>query len=151
MDTISESTRQEQQKSMADFVIRDMILACVSTHLRKRNMPSPKGISLPDNETFFCERGKTPTTLRIYSKDGTTDFLIEVKRIPERISNMEEVRAIFNNGTKIKEWLCPNYDLEKPTKEDLALCENGLYCENHWGCHTFRHFNGTRGDDDGKV
>lgn len=48
-------------------------------------------------------------------------------------------------GRRIKEWDCPKFDTKEPTEEDLKECR--VVCENHWGCHTFRHIHGARDEE----
>lgn len=59
---------------------------------------------------------------------------------------MDEAKACVEKNKKpILELVCPKYDMENPTEADLEEC--GDICENHWGCHTYRHLRGTRTDN----
>lgn len=62
-----------------------------------------------------------------------------------KFSSMAEMKNFVQRvGKTVREWLCPNLDIEHPTIEHMKECENGAYCDNHWGCHTFRHIFGSR-------
>jgi hypothetical protein len=62
-----------------------------------------------------------------------------------KFASMDEMKHFVDREHKqVKEWLCPNLDIEHPTIEHMKECDNGAYCDNHWACHTFRHLFGSR-------
>jgi hypothetical protein len=61
----------------------------------------------------------------------------------------EAIEWVVQYQVKIPEYECPKFDMKHPTPKDLQEC--GSICENHWGCHTFRHLMGTRDPEDPNV
>jgi hypothetical protein len=56
---------------------------------------------------------------------------------------MKEAKAWMKRHRQlINELDCPKFDMQNPTEADLKECES--ICQNHWGCHTWRHLRGTR-------
>jgi len=58
--------------------------------------------------------------------------------------DMGEVESYVGRNGRIKEYHCPNFNIKIPTQDDLDKCYHGSFCENMWGCHTFRHIYGSR-------
>jgi hypothetical protein len=62
---------------------------------------------------------------------------------------LEAIDWAMKNRTLINEMNCPKFDMKHPTEKDLKEC--GSICENHWGCHTWRHLRGSRDSEDANV